>query len=104
MRSDRRLISDAVIADRLRCMLIQIRDGHTTQVLLHATMLANLLRLEYPNAPWVRDLVYEALTLYYRGNAFLAGQRLRSAIECLTPAAPTLPLSIQPVGTRAARA
>jgi hypothetical protein len=99
------LVSEELIADRLRCMLAQIRSGRTTQVLLHTVLIANMLSRAYPNAPAVRNTVYEALTLFLRGNALLAGQRLQRAIDRLVMhREPTLPAAVQPLRSRAARA
>src|ERR1700737_3484761 len=43
-------ISRELIADRLACMLKQIRRGRASQVVLHTAVIAITLDLEYPNA------------------------------------------------------
>lgn len=78
--SDYLFISEELIADRLRCMQAQIRSGCTTQVLLHAITIANMLSPEYPHARAVREIVCEALTLFVGGHPLLASKRLHAAI------------------------
>jgi hypothetical protein len=103
--NQRRLVSEELIADRLRCMLAQIRSGRTKQVLLHTLLIANMLNLAYPQAQTVRNSIYEALTLFLRGNASLAGRRLQAAIECFAPARRRLlPIAAKRLRSRAARA
>src|ERR1700730_3886536 len=71
-KAERSTISQELIADRLQCMLKQIRTGCTSQVLLHTAVIASTLNLGYPNAQTVRDLVHEAQAWFMRGNRHLA--------------------------------
>jgi hypothetical protein len=105
MLRDPGLVSEELIADRLRCMLAQIRSGRTRQVLLHTVLIANMLSRAYPNAKAVRDTVYEALTLFLRGNAILSAQRLQRAIDRFAMhSGATVPAAVQRLRSRAARA
>jgi len=75
------LISEELIADRLICMLKQIRSGRAGQVLLHSAVIASTLNLGYPNAQTIRDLVHEALACSMRGDRHLAMRRMQEAID-----------------------
>jgi len=78
---ERPTISQELIADRLGCMLKQIRGGRTSQVLLHTAVIASTLNLGYPNAQTVRDMVHEAQALFMRGHRHLAEKRIQAAID-----------------------
>jgi hypothetical protein len=98
-------ISEELIADRLACMLAHIRSGRSNQVLLHATLLANMLSDEHPHAQAIRDVLYEVLTLFVRGNTSLACQRLQRAIDrFVVNPRPPLPIGAAARRSKAARA
>jgi hypothetical protein len=76
------MISEELIADRLRCMLEQIQRGRTKQLLLHSMTIASTLDLRCRHAQTVRNLVYEAQASFSRPHLIFAEQRIQEAIDC----------------------
>ena len=104
-QTGRFMISQELIADRLRCMLEHIRSCRTRQVLLHTIVIASALNPGFPNGQTVRDMVHEAQALFMRGNRRLAEQRLHDALNRLgNSQEQTLRVGLSHLRSRTARA